>query len=407
MVKARCLKNMVRSTCPVCGFGVSVPFFDGGAQALATLGWPSSGEEARNMARFPLSFVRCVQCGHVFNTAFDYRNVPYEKNPNLMYNSGSIWSDHLEKMIHLLLEYLPERPKVVEIGCGEGQFLLRLAKARPGGSFTGYDPNGSGDHSDIEIRRELFVPTSHLEELEPDLIISRHVLEHMINPAQFLQELAFAAQWLGVSPLLFAEVPCIDRIFEAGRIADLYYEHNSQFTRNSFQTLLNGCSREIHWVETGYGDEVIYGLSSVGGELDWVHFAQSGADFHARTRYSRDQVQEQLSKFCEGRKTLALWGGTGKGAAFMAFYNLGPSIFPLVVDSDPAKVGTFVPGLGQEIRHRNVLLENPADVIVISTQWRARDIVKEIKKVGITYEMILIEHKGKLIDFFNDPHPYR
>ncbi len=103
---------------------------------------------------------------------------------------------------------------------------------------------------------------------------------------------------------------------------------------------------------------------------------------------------------------MAVWGGTGKAAAFMNFYGVDAQRFPIVVDSDPDKVGTFVPGQGQPIRFRDYLLEDPPDVIIIPMQWRARDIVREIEESGITSSQALIEHDGQLIDFDKDPHPY-
>jgi hypothetical protein len=45
--------------------------------------------------------------------------------------------------------------------------------------------------------------------------------------------------------------------------------------------------------------------------------------------------------------------------------------------------------------------------IIIPPQWRAADIVAEMDSVGITARHIAIEHNGRLIDYFNDTHPYR
>src|SRR5258707_14571963 len=75
------------STCPACGHHVAVPFFSG-HQPLATVAWPKSAAEARAMPKLPLDFMRCVDCGHVFNAAFDYAAVPYSEKPNLMFNKG-------------------------------------------------------------------------------------------------------------------------------------------------------------------------------------------------------------------------------------------------------------------------------------------------------------------------------
>jgi hypothetical protein len=80
--------------------------------------------------------------------------------------------------------------------------------------------------------------------------------------------------------------------------------------------------------------------------------------------------------------------------------------FPLVVDSDMDKVGTFVPGTVQEIFFRDRLKDTPVDVIVIATQWRAKDIVHEIRECGILFDEIMLESDGRLVDYFREPRPY-
>ena len=47
-----------------------------------------------------------------------------------------------------------------------------------------------------------------------------------------------------------------------------------------------------------------------------------------------------------------------------------------------------------------------AEVIIIPMQWRARDTMQEIEHARISYERVLIEHQGRLIDFHKDVHPY-
>jgi hypothetical protein len=45
--------------------------------------------------------------------------------------------------------------------------------------------------------------------------------------------------------------------------------------------------------------------------------------------------------------------------------------------------------------------------VIIPSQWRAHDIILEMEREGIAFKRVLIEHKGGLIDYFADPHPYR
>jgi hypothetical protein len=90
----------------------------------------------------------------------------------------------------------------------------------------------------------------------------------------------------------------------------------------------------------------------------------------------------------------------------MCRYGVDCKRFPTVVDSDRDKVGTFVPGTAQEIRFRDWLIGHAVEVIIISPQWRAGDILAEMTEVGIAAEQVLIEHDGRLIDFHRDQHPY-
>lgn len=409
--------------CPACACHVAVPFLDAAPQPLATLGWPGSAEAAQDMERLTLDFVRCVDCGHVFNAAFDYARVPYRAGPNRMFNASRLWTGFLRRTRERILAGLPAEPTVVEIGHGDGGFLSGLAAARPAGRFVGFDPQGvdqaraaqrgavqdgaGQDGSTVEFRSGLFDPRVHLEELRPDTIVARHVLEHLPSPLGFLQDLSFAAARLGMSPRVYLEVPCIDRALAAGRSVDFYYEHGSQFTSESFARMLSRCGLDVEEIGRGYDGEVVYGLARLGRDHAQLRRAAEAESFREAAADGEGGIRRQLAELHVSGARVAIWGGTGKSAAFMNRYGVDALRFPLVVESDPDKVGGFVPGTGQEIRFRDLLLEAPADVILIPPQWRARDILREIAAVGILFSKILIEHDNRLVDFVSDPHPYR
>jgi protein O-GlcNAc transferase len=403
------IEHLHHSTCPACGFHWALDFYRGGKQPLATLGWPSSFEDAQAMERLPLDFVRCLNCGHIFNRHFDYTRVPYVNNPNRMYNRSALWQAHLGAVCQRILPHLPENPVVVEIGCGEGHLLSLLAQSLEKGSFIGFDPHAdlSSPRAGVELRAELFEPHRHLLELKPDILISRHVLEHLMNPLAFIQETAFFCNWTHIFPLLFVEVPCIDNALKTGRFEDFYYEHNSHFSRESFFHFLNHVNQDPYFIETGYGDEVIFGLTSFQKNVQLVNHAQDSMAFLIKWEQIFSSVTKHLDFFLKEGKQFAIWGGTGKGAAFLNSFEMDSVRFPLVIDSDAGKVGTFVPGTGQEIKSKEYLKAHPVALILIATQWRARDIVQEILANQIPFQQILIEYQGNLVDYFESEHPYR
>ncbi len=362
------------------------------------------------MPRLPLNFVQCVSCGHVFNDTYDYANVPYSELPNLMFNKGINWTGFIEQIQHKILSYAGGAPTIVEIGHGDGSFLAALAALRPDGKFVGFDPHGADGNDggdNLSFRQELFDPLREFQTLQPDIIISRHVLEHLSNPLGFLQQLSFAANYHGIEPHAYFEVPCIDRVLKTGRTCDFYYEHSSHFTTTSFTRMLERSTLAAEEIGYGYDTEVIYTVSKVCHDATTLDLAQGTRRFRNKAENALNKIQAQLDTLHLSGKSVAIWGGTGKSCAFICRYEMDNARFPVVVDSDLAKVGTYVPGTGQKIRFRDWLQEHPVDVIIIPPQWRARDIMLEMEAHQITCEQVLIEHDGSLVDFVSEAHPYK
>ncbi|MEL6105022.1 MAG: class I SAM-dependent methyltransferase, partial [Planctomycetota bacterium] len=393
--------------CIACGRQGVTSFIDESRRPLATLWWPRSESEALSMKPLPHAFVRCVSCGHVFNKAFAYADVPYSRKSNLMYNQGALWRGHLRKVMEHLQEQLPPSPTLVEIGCGDGSMLRRLASEIGDGRFVGFDPNIVPQRmGPVEFRGELFITEKHLQDLKPDLIVCRHVLEHLEHPMRFLEEISVCTAMSDRAVNLYVEVPCVDRAVKLTRLSDYYYEHNSHFTTQSFRGMLDRIDASVQWMDRLYEEEVIAAMFTLNPKRQMVEMSRVTERHRLNALRVRRKIREQLNYIAQADLRVAFWGGTGKAAAFMHLFEIDRMRFPLVVDSDVDKCDTFVPGTGQRIRPVETLIQEPADVIVIPMSWRARDIVHEMRQKQIHCEHILIEHDQRLVDFHRDEHPY-
>lgn len=401
-------RKLIKASCPVCHYALAAPFYNGGEQPLATLGWPKSAQEAQGMDRHSLDYVQCPRCTHVWNRSFVYEAIPYTTNQNQMFNKGSTWRGHLKMTRDIAVSRLPANPTVIDIGCGDGHFVHGIAEVLNGaGRFMGFDPSSTTKRRiGIEFHSDYFDPIQHILKFEPDLLVMRHVLEHLTDPASFVGQLAWGASQLGKTVLFFAETPCIDKVFSTYRLVDFFYEHPSQYTTRSFRAMMNQGGTVLN-LSHGYGGEVVYALIHLGILQEYQMCVDESLTFYEQALNSRQNIQSQLHELISSGKNVAIWGGTGKAAAFIHQFNLDAIRFPLVVDSDPNKVGTYVSGMGQEIVSRDILKAVRTDVVIIPTQWRAKDIVAEMEYEGIQAGQILIEQGGRLVDFLLDAHPYR
>ena len=365
-------------TCPACGHHVAVPLF-------------------RSEVAPAIDVVRCVDCGHGFNAAAVASADPTQRT----LNGGPGWPEHVRAVRDEMLGRLPASPVVIEVGHGNGDFLTALADARPAGRYVGFDPHGASESSQaaVELRRDHFVAARALAELSPHLIVNRYVLEYLAHPLGFIQEFGFAAAWSGIQPVLYLEVPCIDRALEKGRTFHFDHRHTSYFTTASFMKMLSRCGPVEQRIGHGYHGEVVYAFVRLGRGQAQVQHARAAEAFRGEAAESLARLRRQLDALATSGRSVAIWGGTGAAAGFIAQAGMDPRRFPIVIDSDTAAIGTTVPGTGQEIRSPEWLQRHPVDVVIIAMHRRAHEIAREMTAAGVRCETILIEDRGRLIDY--------
>jgi SAM-dependent methyltransferase len=138
---------------------------------------------------------------------------------------------------------------VLEVGCGDG-LLLDLLERRGFGDRLGIDPGraaSSGGRPDVVGG---YFPDD-LDAVAPgrryDLVVARHVLEHIETPVAFMAQLA---ERLAPGGELWIEVPDLDATLERELWSNLYQLHCNYFCALTLDALAAGA-----------------GLACAGGEL--------------------------------------------------------------------------------------------------------------------------------------------
>lgn len=382
---------VTKDACLACKSVFNYPIARWDKMPLSVLGLPRTEQEALHTRRLVMDVRQCANCSHIFHTEFDYDHIPYQAGSNMTYNEGSCWKSYQDEVAaEWAADYDLRNKTIIEIGCAEGLWLERMAKF--GNRCIGFEPGPDAERArsrGAEVFAEYF-QGSRLFEIKPDAIICRHVLEHLAAPSDMLEDIAMACAEIEIQPLFFAEVPLIEKAMDQNRVNDFQYEHVSCFTRKSLRVMFERSGFEVIDLRGRFGDEVVTIVARPRLNPRQKAERLGAATFNHSVRHQIDNVQATLRMWKSQGLTYALWGGTGRGAAFMNMFGITPSLAPIVIDSDPRKEGGFVPGIGQQIQAPEYLQQHPVDRILICTNWRARDIENEVRQVhGLQTELLV------------------
>lgn len=314
----------------------------------------------------------CAGCGFIHNAAFDPALLRYEEH----YENDQGYSDafraHLDALVGRVLGRVQDGV-VVEVGCGQGQFLRRLV-AEPGSRAVGhgFDPSYRGPEVAAEGRlrfqRALYGP----EHVVADALLCRHVIEHIPDPGPFL---AGVARALGAAadPRVYFETPDIGWILDHRVYFDVFYEHCSYFTPASLRTAFERAGFAVSSVERVFGGQYLW-LEA--GRGDGAPAACDPGDAVARAlAYGAAEVQWRTSaahalQAFEG--PVAVWGAGAKGATYASLLDPDHRHIACVVDINPGKQGAFLPMSGHPVVAPEALVAlGVRTVVLMNPNYRA------------------------------------
>lgn len=355
-------------TCPACEQATLEPMFTlAGVPAMCNVLYPTR-EAALNVPRGDLELAFCPACGLVRNTAFDPELLDY----SAPYENSLHFSPAFQSYAVQLARWLTERHhlaggRVLEVGCGSGDFLTLLAEAS-GAEALGFDPS----HDPARKPRTEAAVVIHRRWAPPpgvtvDLACARHVLEHLDDPASLVADLR---NWLGgPEATAYVEVPDGEYLLRETAVWDLIYEHPSSFTGRSLVSLF-----ERH----GFG---VSGLGTAfGGQFRWIEAGLDPASMSVAKTSREDMAalargfaSAAASRISEWRERLvqlrkhgrvALWGAGTKGITFLNLAARDTDV-DIVVDVNPRKRAKHVAGTGQRIVGPDDLNNALVDYVIV------------------------------------------
>lgn len=346
---------MSAPACPVCaGTGCTVFLRREGVPVHQNLVM-ATPEAARSLARGNLAFAVCPGCGFVFNQAFDLTRLAYGEDYDNTQSCSATFDAYLDGLVQDLVERHGVRNcAIVEVGCGKGGFLRKLVEYQGAdNSGTGFDPSYVGEATSPDGRlafRRCYYDDS-CTEVPADVVICRHVIEHVPDPMSLLRSVRAA---LSSSPRarVFFETPCVDWILRNRVVWDFFYEHCSLFTAASLGCAFQRAGFAVDRVKHIFGGQYLWlearvaeATELVPEQMETAALAEAYAATEERLKYQ--WKTRLLAAELDG--PVALWGAGAKGATLANLVDPDGMFIDCVVDLNPNKQGRFIPGTGHPI----------------------------------------------------------
>lgn len=393
---------------PVCPKSEVIPLIDMTQVPVhCNVLWPTR-EAALNAPRGDIRLAYLPACGHTYNLAFDPNLMEYTQEYENSLHFSPRFQEYATALADGLIEKYDLRDKdIVEIGAGKGDFLIMLC-AMQGNRGWGYDPSYIPDEG-YTAPNVTFVQDFYTEKYidQPaDLIVCRHVLEHIPDPDAFIAQVRRAVG--SQRSVVFFEVPNSLWTLRRGGIWDVIYEHCSFFSpyslahlfrRHGFDVLavnevFGGQFVTIEVVPAGAGERGSGGAGekeTVGGVFSSADLAALTADTHtfaANYQAKREEWGERLRALAAAGQRGVVWGAGSKGVTFLNAMAAGDEI-AAVVDINPRKQGKYVAGSGQPIVAPRQLAKLQPDFVIIMNANYREEIAGMLAEVGVAADILV------------------
>jgi SAM-dependent methyltransferase len=207
-----------------------------------------SYEDAVNFTRGNISLGFCKSCGFIYNTEYNPELVEYSSDCEESQGYSPTFNAFAKELAAELVEkYNLRNKKIVEVGCGKGEFLKLLCDMGQNqgiGFDPAYLPGRGGENASDSITFIKDYYSQNYSNYHGDMICCRMTLEHIHRPAELVKTVRLSIRDQE-STVVFFQVPEVVRIMRDSAFEDIYYEHCSYFSTGSLARLFRSSGFDI------------------------------------------------------------------------------------------------------------------------------------------------------------------
>lgn len=340
----------------------------------------------------------CSKCGFIFTRNpldEEILNDEYKENAQYEFDSDNCLDENRnDYKLHCarqksFLERVPGKnnfKSILEVGGASG-YNLSLYKSY---EVLGIEPSRRNCiNAENKYQVEMFCGTfdefykAENGEKTFDLIFLSYVLEHIVNPYEFIKKCEKIN-----SKYIFIEVPTFDYKFIDEPYAMFIDQHVNMFTLESLQNLMNKCGYNLleaemfmgiqHPIPAGYpGISTIWEKSQFIEKHIPLHSSEEQLDAYLEmSEKQMIRINSIIDDIPEDMR-IAVWGIGRHASMLLANSKLGEKNIVAAYDSDKSKQNKKFNGINIQAFDERDVINHKIDAVIITT-YAARRIIEKI-----------------------------
>lgn len=358
----------MRTTCKICGhtlFNDSLLRYENMPQAAQFL---PDASELENEKGVGLEVCQCSGCGLV---QLNNEPVPYYKEVIRAAAFSEEMRDFRLKQFQKLVDsYSLGGKKIIEIGCGRGEYLslMRQCGADAFGLEFSDDSVKECVKKCLKVRKGFIDrPEYPLNDAPFDAFIILNYLEHLPDVNATLSGIHGN---LTEDAIGLVEVPNFDMIVRNRLFSEFIGDHLFYFTTETLKTALCLNGFEVLKCAAVWHDYIISTVVRKRRRTDLSVFGQQQA--HLKT-----ELQIYISRFPD--RKVAIWGAGHQALAVMSLTGIAAQV-RYVVDSATFKQGKYTPATHVQIVPPEHLVTDPVDAVIVMAAGYSDEVVRIIRQ---------------------------
>ena len=382
--------------CRGCSAELLLTFLDLGSSPIANDLIPHEKLNSSEVF-YPLRVMTCIQCALVQLPEVATRESLFRSDYVYFSSYSSSWLEHSRNYVSKMTQLLDlgEEDLVVEVASNDGYLLQYFAEQ--GIQTLGIEPSsgvaGVAIEKGIKTIVDFFgtdIATKLAAQKKPKLLLGNNVLAHVPDLHDFINAFSVLVADQG---LITFEFPHLTNLIRNNQFDTIYHEHYSYLSVTSLVPLFASHGLRIVDVEnlnTHGGSIRVYVVKT---ESVWETSSTVAAMLLKEAQTDpRDNsiwklLQEKtllvkidlLAELIDCKKDglkVAAYGAAAKGNTLLNYCGIDSDLIDYVVDLNPHKQGSYLPGSRIPIVGLDHLTENTPDILLV-LPWNLADEIKQ------------------------------